>query len=646
MGQTLRFDVLGAVTVTRDGMAVPITAAMPRAILAALLMQANKPVPATRLKAGLWGDSPPRSAAASLNNHVLRLRRHLADAKRDRIRVTEAGYAIRIQDGELDLNDFVELHARGQQAVMRGDWAVAAAELRRMLALWRGEPVADVDSAILCAAERERLSEMRLQALGWRVDAELHLGRHAALIAELRVLTREHPHNETFPAQLMLALHRSGRHADALAEYQRVRVLLRDELGVRPGPELVGLHARILARDGALDWSAEPVPRQIPGPALEAASGPASASGSASASTPAPKPGMLPADGAILIGRDARIEQLVAVLEGTACRPAASVPPPAPPSTAVATIGGMSGVGKTALAVHVAHLVRGRFPDGQLFADLRGRTAAPARPAAVLAMFLRQLGVRPDAVPEHEEERSALFRTLLADRRVLVLLDDARDAVQIRPLVPGGAHCGLLATTGRRPTVPGWVHVDLDVLPEQPARELVARIIGPDRVRAEPEAVDSVLTACAGLPLALCVAGGRLAARPGWRIRDLASRLHTADGGLDQLSHGDHSVRAAFESGYAALAEPDGSLSASQRMFCLLGLWTGPTIGLPAAAALAGLPVPEAERVLEALVDAYLLRSYRPGCYELHELLAAFAAERAEHDLGSGMPWAVGLRAV
>ncbi|WP_194908406.1 AfsR/SARP family transcriptional regulator [Catenulispora rubra] len=632
MDQTLRFDVLGPVTVTRDGVAVPITAAMPRAILAALLMQANKPVPATRLKSGLWGDSPPRSAAASLSNHILRLRRNLADAARDRIRATESGYAIRIQDGELDLDDFVELHGRGQQAVMRGDWAVAATELSRMLSLWRGEPVADVDSDVLCATERERLSEMRLQALGWRVDAELHLGRHAALIAELRVLTREHPLNETFPAQLILALHRSGRHADALAEYQRVRVLLRDELGVRPGPELVGLHARILARDCGLDWGAEPAPPRIPGPA------------------PAPNPGMLPADGAILIGRDAQIKRLVAVFEGTfeaaVGRPAASMSPLAPPSTAVATIGGMSGIGKTALAVHVAHRVRSRFPDGQLFADLRGRTPTPARPAAVLAMFLRQLGVRPDEVPEHEEERSALFRTLLADRRVLVLLDDARDAAQIRPLVPGGAHCGLLATTSRRPSAPGWVHLDLDVLPDDPARELLARIIGPERVRAEPEAIDSVLTSCAGLPLALCVAGGRLAARPGWQIRDLASRLHTADGGLDQLSHGDHSVRAAFESGYAALAEPDGSLSPSQRMFCLLGLRTGPTIGLPAAAALAGLPAPEAERVLEALVDTYLLRSDRPGGYELHELLRVFAAERAQHDLGTATPRAVGLRVV
>lgn len=257
MSERLYFGVLGPLTVRRDGAALPVTAAMPRAILAALLLEANRPVAAGRLRTGLWPESQPRCASASLHNHVHRLRRGLGDFGRDRIRAAPSGYLLEIHDGELDLHAFLALHEHARRARRDADWAEVFAAVSRMLALWRGEPVADVAHPVLADAERERLAEMRVQALDWWAEAGLRLGRHADLLIDLRALTCEFPLVETFAAHLMLALHRSGRHSDALDAYSRTRTALRDELGANPGAGLVSLHGRILERDPGLEWRPE-----------------------------------------------------------------------------------------------------------------------------------------------------------------------------------------------------------------------------------------------------------------------------------------------------------------------------------------------------------------------------------------------------
>lgn len=308
----------------------------------------------------------------------------------------------------------------------------------------------------------------------------------------------------------------------------------------------------------------------------------------------------------------------------------------------------MGGVGKTTLAVHVGHLIRGHFPAGQLFENLRGTTPEPLDPHDVLGGFLRQLGVRAQEVPAQTEERTALYRSLLADRRMLVLLDDAFDEAQVEPLIPGGSGSLVLVTVRQSLAAPaGAVHLHLDVLEADSAFELFARIVGVSRVAAEPEATAQVLEVCAGLPLAIRLAGVRLATRPHWRVRDLAERLHSATRRLDGFDLGDQRLRATFEVGYRALlpgdgTEPDpedpdaafaGELPEAARAFCLLGLWTGGDLELSAACALLGLPPASAEPLLEQLVDANLVESPHPGRYGLHDLLRAYAAERAHTDL-------------
>jgi len=624
---SVRFGLLGPVSCHRDGVPDRLTAAMQRAILAILLLDANKPVPTERLVAALWGDRPPATATASLHNHVNRLRQRLGEDGPERIRLVAPGYQISVRAGELDLHDFTVLYRRGREAHQARQWDSAARELSAMLKLWRGEPLADVAYPVLTEADRARLSDMRLQALDWRIDADLHLGRHAEVTAELRTLSGAHPLVEAFPAHLMLALYRCGRQADALGVYEQTRALLSEELGIEPGPGLSGLHQRILLQDPELlrtpdaDTSAAPATDPQPqGSAPDEAPRP---------EPKAPVPRTLPAGTSDFTGREPQLTRLLAELSVPAGDSAHTV--------VISSIGGMGGVGKTTLAVHAAYSVRDRFPDGQLYANLRGTAPEPQSPGALLGQFLRQFGVAAESIPIGEEERSALYRSLLAERRVLVLLDDARDAAQVRPLIPGSPGCAVLVTVRNRMTgLEGATHLDLEGLAEESAHELLGRIVGVDRLTAEPEATRAVLTACAGLPLAIRLVGCRLAARPQWRVQDLADRLHTARRRLDEISFGDQNVRASFEVSYSGLTSLDGPQpppAAAARAFCLLGLWTGPDISLPAAASLLGEPLHVAEQALEHLVDVHLLQSPQPDRYSLHDLLRVFAAEQAARDI-------------
>jgi len=338
-------------------------------------------------------------------------------------------------------------------------------------------------------------------------------------------------------------------------------------------------------------------------------------------------PAQLPPDTADFTGRDEQAKLLREVL--TTYRAGGR-----PGAVAIAVVTGMGGIGKTTLAVHAAHHVHHQFPDGQLFASLRGTTPLPVEPATLLARFLRQLGVDPADLPVSSEERGALYRSLLAERRMLIVLDDAHDAAQVRPLIPGTSGCAVLVTMRYRVSgLAGATHLHLQPLRRQDASTLLGRIAGAGRVAAEPRAASTILAACGDLPLAIRLAGARLASRPAWKVRDLADRLDEARRQLDELRFADQDVRASFEVSYASLSTRESALAPAARAFCLLALWTGQDIGLPAAASLLGEDIREAESILEHLVDMHLMESFQPGRYSMHELLRAFATERAEREL-------------
>jgi hypothetical protein len=356
-----------------------------------------------------------------------------------------------------------------------------------------------------------RLREGRLHACEERIEAGLRLGLHRELIADVTALVRAYPLTEVFHRQLMVALFRSGRQAEALAVFRELRELLIRELGVEPSTASQDLHQLLL--------EGEPAGRAL-------------------------IPRSLPAGIGDFTGRAEQVDWLLARLADSRAAQA----------LVVSSIGGMGGIGKTTLAVHVGHLVESRFPDGQLFVSLRGADAEPLDPHDVLGGFLRQLGYAREAMPGDTEERAALYRSLLADRKMLILLDDALDSDQVRPLLPGGPGSMVLVTMRQRLNdLDGASHLHLDVLPQDAAAELFERIVGAGRVRAEPAAAREVLALCAGLPLAVRLAGGRLAARPNWRVGDLAERLRATARRLDGFDLGSRGLRAIFEVGYAAL---------------------------------------------------------------------------------------------
>ena len=590
----MRFGLLGTVVVRSGDELTGIRWPMSRAVLALLLLNANRVVPAERLIDALWGDNPPPSAQASLHNHVMRLRTALAQAGAGQLKTVDPGYLIEVPDGDLDLDEFIRGSERGMTALAAADFQAAADELSAALDLWRGEPLADV-TTLLRDREAPRLEQLRIIALEARIDADLRLGRAPALIAELCRLVAEHPLREQLHGQLMKACYQAGRRGEALAAYQRARDVLATELGIEPGAELRRLQQQILTEN----------------PALAAPDRPA----------PVIRPAQLPADLADFTGRNDQVEALTGVLNSAGHQPGV-VP--------VAVITGPGGVGKTTLALHVAHEVRNLFPDGQLVVRLGGASPSPAQPAAVLSRFLRDLGADPARISGGEAERAAQYRSILAGRRVLVLLDDARDSPQVQSLLPGTSGCAVILTSrGPLADLPGGRQVPLAAYPGDQALDLLSAIIGADRVAAEPQAAGSVATLCAGLPLALRIAGSRLATRPHWRIADLAGRLTDTTGRLDELTVGELSVRASFDVSYANLPTPAAGIMPA-RAFRLLALWTGPDTSTPAAAALLGVSVPAAGRVLETLLDSHLLEAgSRAGRYRFHDLLGVYAAERA-----------------
>lgn len=660
----MRFRMLGGLEVWSAEDWTGISAAKWRSLLACLLLKSGQIVPTESLIFELWGDDPPPTANNLVSIYVHRLRRVIGDAEGRVLVYRSPGYTVKIRPDDTDLQQFESLVADGRAALAGGDPESAAALLAEAEALWRGRFLEDVPPSPLLSTESERTMELRLTAAELRIEADLACGRCAEVIPGLRRLVAEHPLREGLWLLLMRALSGAGRYAEALDVYGRVREVLAEELGVDPGPGLQQLYAELLAADAAPAGPASPAkpagadrvsrgrpaagqpeadparPRsdaggadedassdEVPGTIATGTSGDLAEVAAALSAEPVdlsiPRPAQLPADIGDFTGRGGEVRYLCDMLtrENAASGPGA---------VRIAVVAGVAGLGKTTLAVHAAHRVRRLFPDGQLYADLAGATAHPAVPGEVLARFLRDLGVEGAKVPVGDEERAALFRTRLTGRRVLILLDNAKDAAQVRPLLPGSASCAVLATTrNRTPDLASTRFVDIDLLADPEALELFSRIVGDDRPAAEPDATAEVLLACAGLPLAIRICAARLAARRQWKVATMANRLRDERRRLDEMRTGDLAVRASFQVSYESLRASRGRTNPALA-FRLLGLWQGRSISLPAAAVLIGDPEDDVADALEALVDANLLESPAPDRYRLHDLLRFFATERAE----------------
>ncbi|WP_433498733.1 AfsR/SARP family transcriptional regulator [Sphaerimonospora sp. CA-214678] len=639
--QGLRFAVLGPVLAWHDGVEIDLGTPLQRSVIAMLLLREGRSVTPGEVIDGVWGEDAPPRALGALRTYVSRLRAVLEPGRSPRtppevLRSVGGGYALRLDSGRLDLGVFERTCAAADAARRDGRLEKAAGLLRGALGLWSGEPLGGAVGPY-AENQRDRLAERRIGTIEALMTLDLELGRHAEVVHELISLTAEHPLRERLRAQLMLAYYRCGRQAEALTVFAETRRVLVGELGIEPGPELTDLHRRVLAADpalarpsttSALTRDHEPVRPEAAGGADDDGAVPV---------VEMPKPAQLPAAVADFTGRVGAVRRLLTLLGGgdgsdppgegvrtgdAGQRADGGMPVGGMP---IAAMSGIGGVGKTTLAVHVAHLVEDLFPDGQLYADLRGYGSEPMQPDTALGAFLRALGIPADVIPEGLAERSALFRSMLADRRMLVLLDNARDAEQVEQLLPGSTGCAAIITSrGKLADLPAARLIDLDVMEPEEALSLFSAVAGPDRVAAEHAAAMDVVAACGFLPLAVRIVAARLAARPSWTVASLVPRLADERRRLDEMKIGNLAVSATFSLGY-------GQLEARQaRAFRLLSLSTGSDLSLPAASAVLDLGPAEAEDLLESLVDASLLEAPAPCRYRFHDLLKLFARRRCE----------------
>ncbi|MEU8037303.1 BTAD domain-containing putative transcriptional regulator [Streptosporangium sp. NPDC049078] len=619
---SVRFGVLGALRVVEGERDLTPGPAKHRALLAALLLRPGRTLTVGRLIAEVWGEEPPASAEPVLRVYVSALRKLV-----DGIRTVPGGYLLDVDPEQVDAHRFERLVAAGRRARDAGMSAEAARELRAALALWRGPALADVDSAELRRAYALPLEELRLTALEERVELDVALGRGAEVTGELRALVTSHPLRERAWAQLVLALGQAGRRSEALSAYREARRLLVEELGLEPGPELNRAHERVLRGDALArivpGESAGGVPvRVVPNEIVpdKAAGGvpvrvvpneivPDKAARGVSVRV---VPNETPPDIADFTGRQRVLDRIRRSVPAAGSAPVHLV------------LHGPAGAGKSAVAVHAAGGLD--FPGGRLYASLGART-----PGAVLEDLLRSLGCPEGAVPAHLAERTRLYRSLVSGRRLLVVLDDAADAAQVRPLLPSGPGC-LTLVTSRSPLsgLEAARAFELGVFDTDESVEMLARVVGERRVRAEPRAAARIAVLCGGLPLALRIAGARLARRPGWTLEHLAGRLEDERGRLDELSAGDLAVRGSLAFGYRALSDRE------RLLLRRLGALSAPHVAPWAATAVLGAP---AERLLEALAEAGLLRSRGLDAsgqerYDCHDLTRLYAAERLEAEEG------------
>jgi DNA-binding SARP family transcriptional activator len=587
----MRYRLLGPLRV-RDGTGwAQIKAGQQRVVLAVLLTCPGRMVETAQLIEEVWGDRPPRTAVNTVQAYVMRLRRLLGDGvlvSRDR------GYELVVQADDVDAAVFDRLVAQGRGALTSGEPQSAVDSWSQALELWHGPALADVPQSPSLTAWAAQAELARLGAVEDRTAALLELGRHAEVVDELHGLVNENPLRERMWANLMLALHGGGRRAEALETYQRARQKLVKELGLEPGSQLREIQRLILAGDQP---QAAPTSQPV-------------------------VPAQLPADVLAFTGRDQQLEQLDSML--------LSADNPAGTAVVISALAGGAGVGKTALAVHWAHRYRERFADGQLFVNLRGferDQSPPVRPFEVLVWFLRALGVSPAQVPSNVEEATGLYRSLLAGKRVLVVLDNARDPDQVRPLLPGSPGCLALVTSrqwlGGLVAQEGAVSLKLEVLTDDESLALLNRLLGWNRIQAEKSMVAELAQLCGNLPLALRLAAANLSSRPHITIGEYVSDLRGDRlGGLELQGEPPAGVRAAFELSYAAMPDP------VQRLFRLLSLAPGVEVTAAAAAALIGTDPARAAEQLQRLIGAHLVDEETPGRYTMHDLLRQFAAER------------------
>ncbi|AQZ69597.1 regulatory protein [[Actinomadura] parvosata subsp. kistnae] len=569
----LRLSVLGPVRAWRGGAEVDVGSPQQRLVLAVLVLAGGRVVSHEHLLDAVWGAEQPRTAIGTLRTYVSRLRSVLGA---EVIASVGSGYALTA--GTTDLGVLDELSRQGR--------------LGEALALWQGEPLAGLDGGY-ARAQRARLAERRLALLERRIGEDVEQGRHAEVVAELTTLCAEHPVRERLAGLLMVALYRSGRQAEAIGVFTDLRKLLAAELGVDPSPELAELYQRIITADPGLGTE-----QKEQGPA------------------PWPVPRQLPADMTDFTGRQPDVERVVRTLrEGNGS------------ALVISAVAGAGGMGKTALAVHAAHRLAAAYPDGQLFVDLRGAGPRPLGAQAVLGAFLRALGVDPAAVSEDLEERAALYRSVLAERRVLVLLDNAASAAQVRPLLPGAAGCAVLVTSrARLAGLSGARHLGLAAMRPDEALELLVKVVGAERVAAEREAAHELVRACGYLPLAIRIVASRLAARPGWRLARMRDRMADERRRLGELRVDDLAVEATFALGYDQL---DAAHAAA---FRLLAVPNAADLPASSAAAVLGVTEPEAEELCEALVNVHMMESPAPGRYRHHDLLKLYARSRLDDE--------------
>jgi len=595
----VEFRILGPIEVMVGSRRLDLGGARQQIVVATLLLSANRVVSLDRLLEAIYGADLPPTSRAQVQISISSLRRLFAAHGLDGVITTrDRGYVIRVERGQLDAQRFEELVAAAAAAREEHDLDLAIARYRDALRLWRG-PALDGLYSQLVQATVARLDEQRIAANEDRLELELEVGRHHELVGELSELIAEFPLREKLRAQLMLALYRCDRTAEALRVYRQARRTMIEELGIEPGERLQQLEQAILAADPALAAPSSAVP--APTARQEA-------------------PCLLPTDIADFTGRADELNQIYRKLTPVAGQQPRRAPP-------IVVLVGKGGIGKTSIAVHASYGLAQHFPDGQLYADLHGGAAHTVHPMQVLERFLRACGVPGTQIPEGLDERAEVYRNLLADRKILVMLDDAAGESHVSPLLPGSGSAGVLITSrSRLAGLAGATRIDVDVFEAGKSVDLLARIVGAERVHAQVEAAASVADHCGHLPLALRIAGARLAARPHWSIDQLVERLADESRRLDELRHGDMGIRPSISLTYESASQD------ARRLFRRLALLDMPTFSGWLSAALLDLPLADAEDLLDDLVNAQLVETTSgsgvDSQYRFHDLIRVFARER------------------
>ncbi len=595
--------LLGPIDVTVGGAVRALAGLRRKSVLAVMGLHVGETVSIHRLIDAVWGQAPPNTAANTLQNHMSYLRSVLDS--RDAIIARSPGYLLNLDPDAVDVARAERLIRQSRQSV---DHALTAQHLRSALALWHGPSLADVTDVPWLREQAERLEYLRLDAAQGLVEARLALGEHAAVVPELESLAEQHPFREHLHRQLILALYRAGRQADALAAYQRLRHTIRAELGLDPSPALRELEAAILRQDATLD----PPPAAI---TVTRATG----------MTVGVVPAQLPLAASTFVGRHGELSALDAVMSAADRARAEGTP-----AVSIAAVSGTAGVGKTTLAVQWAHRAASRFPDGQLYVNLRGfNPGAVMDPTEAIRGFLEAFGIPARRIPAVAASQAGLYRSVLANKRVLIVIDNARDDEHVRPLLPGAGGClvvvtsrhqltGLIATEGAQPLTLG--------LPSAiDAHAMLTRRLGLQRMAAEPATVADIIDRCARLPLALAITAARLATRPDLPLAALVGQLHDSAAALDPFRGSDPAtdVRAVFSWSYRTLSAD------AARVFRYLSVAPGPDVGLRAVASLVDLATEQVQPLLDELIQIHLIDEPVPGRYTFHDLLRAYAAEQA-----------------